>query len=199
SEPLYIIDGVMVETGLTGIHPSDIESIDVLKDAASTAIYGARGANGVVLVTTKGGKIMKTRVEYDGFYGQGKISKKLPVMDAYNFVLRQYETTRGNLGDQERFLTDYGEWADLGRYKEVEGIDWQDRIFGRNAGMQTHIVRVIGGTRQTRFNIGFTSNDEDGIMINSEFSRKQFNVRFNHDTGNKLKVSFNLRYMDQLI
>ncbi len=199
SEPLYIIDGIMVETGLMGIHPSDIESIDVLKDAASTAIYGARGANGVVLVTTKGGKIMKTRVEYDGFYGQGKISKKLPVMDAYNFVLRQYETTRGNLGDQQRFLTDYGEWADLGRYKDVEGIDWQDRIFGRNAGMQTHIVRVIGGTRQTRFNIGFTSNDEDGIMINSEFSRKQFNVRFNHDTGNKLKISFNLRYMNQLI
>jgi len=108
NSPLYIIDGVQVENGLSALSPQDIESIDVLKDASATAIYGSRGANGVVIITTKGGKNTKPTISYNGFIGVGKIANKLKVLNPYDFVVYQYERSRGNATDSTNFVRQYG-------------------------------------------------------------------------------------------
>ena len=108
NSPLYIVDGVQVENGLSSISPQDIQSIDVLKDAAATAIYGARGGNGVILITTKGGRKGKMRVNYNGFYGVKELSKKLDVLSPYNYVFYQSERSRGSSVDSLSFLRNFG-------------------------------------------------------------------------------------------
>src|SRR5690606_2096036 len=99
NSPLFVVDGIQVENALSVLAPQDIESIDVLKDASATAIYGARGANGVVIITTKGGREMKTTVNYNGLVGVRQLANKLDVMNPYDFVMYQYERSRGNAAD----------------------------------------------------------------------------------------------------
>ncbi|NCT75215.1 MAG: TonB-dependent receptor [Chitinophagaceae bacterium] len=194
NSPLYVVDGIQVENALSVLAPQDIESIDVLKDASATAIYGARGANGVVIITTKGGKAMKTRINYNGLVGVRQLANALDVMHPYDFVMYQYERTRGSLSERDGFQNTYGRWEDLELYKNVPFVDWQDEMFGRNALMQTHNVSVIGGTASTKFNLSVTSNTEDGIMLGSDFDRKLINFRFDHTVNNKLKVGMTVRY-----
>lgn len=198
--PLYVIDGIQVESGLDGISPQDIQSIDVLKDASATAIYGARGANGVVLVTTKGGSIMKTTVSYNANFGLNKLTNSLDVMNPYEFVTYQYERSRGNLADEESFARAYGDnWEALSKYHNVPGINWQQEMFGRDALMQTHNVAVTGGNAATKFNISLTKNIQDGIMLNSDFDRNVVNIKFDHTANKKLSTGFTLRGSDQKI
>ena len=137
SQPLYIVDGVPFDTGdtpasdtnnsqnksnpLAFINPHDIQSIDVLKDASSTAIYGARGANGVIIVTTKSGKEGKVQVDFGASFGFKKVTKMTEVMSPYDFVAYQREI--GSL--------DYGNYNDMDIWKSIDGIDYQDEIFGR--------------------------------------------------------------------
>lgn len=194
NSPLYVVDGIQVENALSVLAPQDIESIDVLKDASATAIYGARGANGVVIITTKGGKAMKTRINYNGLVGVRQLANALDVMHPYDFVMYQYERTRGSLSERDGFQNTYGRWEDLELYKNVPFVDWQDEMFGRNALMQTHNVSVMGGTASTKFNLSVTSNTEDGIMLGSDFDRKLINFRFDHTVNNKLKVGMTVRY-----
>lgn len=194
NSPLYVVDGIQVENALSVLAPQDIESIDVLKDASATAIYGARGANGVVIITTKGGKAMKTRINYNGLVGVRQLANALDVMHPYDFVMYQYERTRGSLSERDGFQNTYGRWEDLELYKNVPFVDWQDEMFGRNALMQTHNVSVMGGTASTKFNLSVTSNTEDGIMLGSDFNRKLINFRFDHTVNNKLKVGMTVRY-----
>ena len=106
NSPLYIIDGIQVENALSVISPQDIESIDVLKDASATAIYGARGANGVVIITTKGGKNQKTTINYNGLVGVDQVANSLDVMNPYDFVIYQYERSRGSQTDRQNFQED---------------------------------------------------------------------------------------------
>lgn len=199
ASPLYIIDGVEVEDGLAGISPQDIESIDVLKDASSTSIYGARGANGVIIVTTKGGKAMKPRVTYNGLFGIKKLEKELKVMNPYDFVMRQYEKSRGSTQDEANFETRYGSFDSLDQYKNMPFVDWQHETFGRNAFMQSHNVSVSGGNSMTTYNLSVTDNDEDGIMITSGYTRKMVNFRMDTKVSNALKIGFNARYSNQVI
>lgn len=194
NSPLYVVDGIQVENALSVLAPQDIESIDVLKDASATAIYGARGANGVVIITTKGGKAMKTRINYNGLVGVRQLANALDVMHPYDFVMYQYERTRGSLSERDGFQNTYGRWEDLELYKNVPFVDWQDEMFGRNALMQTHNVSVMGGTASTKFNLSVTSNTEEGIMLGSDFDRKLINFRFDHTVNNKLKVGMTVRY-----
>jgi TonB-linked SusC/RagA family outer membrane protein len=194
NSPLYIVDGIQVENALSVLSPQDIESIDVLKDASATAIYGARGANGVVIITTKGGKDMKTVINYNGLAGIRQLANKLEVMNPYDFVMYQYERTRGGSTDRDGFLNTYGRWEDLDLYKSVPFVDWQDEMFGRNALMQTHNISVAGGTAATKFNLSLTSNTEEGIMLGSDFDRKLVNFRFDHTVSKKLKVGAVVRY-----
>ncbi|WP_353138998.1 TonB-dependent receptor [Pseudopedobacter sp.] len=199
NDPLYIIDGVQVEDGLASLSPQDIASVDVLKDASATSIYGARGANGVVIITTKGGKEMKTQVNYNNIFGIKTLANKLDVMKPYDFVLYQYERSRGLSNTETAFETRYGTWDNIEQYKQTPFIDWQERTFGNDAFMQTHNVSVVGGTKATQYNLSVTSNNDDGIMLNSGFDRKLVNFRFDNRVSNKLRVGFNVRYTKQNI
>ncbi|WP_207497271.1 SusC/RagA family TonB-linked outer membrane protein [Aridibaculum aurantiacum] len=200
ASPIYIIDGVQVEDGLNVISPQDIESVDVLKDASTTAIYGARGANGVVIITTKGGRNTRTSINYNGFTGVRKLARKLPVMNPYDFVMYQYERTRGSSSDSSNFARTYGTtWDTLQNYKNVPMVDWQDEMFGRNAIMQTHNLSLSGGNAATTYNLSLTYNKEQGTMLLSDFERKLVSFKFDHTFNKNIKVGFNTRYNNTLV
>jgi TonB-dependent starch-binding outer membrane protein SusC len=199
NSPLYIIDGIQVENGLSVISPQDIESIDVLKDASATAIYGARGANGVVIITTKGGRNQKATINYNGFVGLSKLANKLEVMTPYEFVLYQYERSRGSSADRSAFLTTYGRYEDLDLYKYVPFLDWQEELFGRDAYQQTHNVSLTGGNNATTYNLSLTYNKQDGILLGSDFDRKLVNFKFDHKFSDALKVGFNTRFNNTIV
>ncbi len=199
NSPLFIVDGIQVEDALSVLAPQDIESIDVLKDASATAIYGARGANGVVIITTKGGRNMKTQVNYNGLVGFRKLANKLEVMNPYDFVLYQYERSRGDDDSEKNFEETYGRWEDLELYKKAPFADWQEEMFGRNALMQTHNVSVVGGNATTKYNLSVTSNTEEGIMQGSDFDRKLLNFKFDHTVSKKLKVGAAVRYNNTVV
>ena len=131
NSPLYIVDGFPVES-ISDIAPSEIQSIDVLKDASSTAIYGARGANGVIIVTTKSGKEGKTQVNFNASLGWKKVTKLIKTMDPYNYAYYQYE-----LGNDA-----YGNYDDLDIWKSIEGRDYQDELFGRT-GLQKQYMLML--------------------------------------------------------
>ena len=200
NSPLYVIDGVQVENGLNTISPQDIESIDVLKDASTTAIYGARGANGVVIITTKSGKNNRTSINYSGFAGISKLANKLSVLKPYDFVLYQYDRTRGSSADSTTFASTYGTtWDTLSNYKNTPFTDWQDELFGRNALTQTHNVSVTGGNPTTQYNLSLTSNSEEGLQLNSDFNRKLVSFKFDHNVNKAVKVGFITRYNNTII
>lgn len=197
--PLYVVDGIIVDNALSTLSPQDIESIDVLKDASSTAIYGARGANGVVIITTKGGHKGRSSISYNGFAGFQKVNNKLSVMNPYDFVLYQYERSRGSSQNEESFLNTYGTWDDLSLYKQAPFADWQNEVFGRTAFMQTHNVAVSGGGDKTQFNLSLTYNKNEAVMLNSDYDRKLINFRLNHEVSKKFTVGFNVRFDNQII
>lgn len=206
--PLYVVDGIQVENALSVLSPQDIENITVLKDAASTAIYGARGANGVFLITTKGGKNTqgKTTVTYNGFYGANNITRKLDMMDPYNFVLLAYErakytenpTDTAVVAQYIKRMSNFDTIAPT--YSNyLNPIDWQDVIMGRSAVQSTHNISVSGGTAATQYNLSITSNKQDGLLLNSYYDRKLASFKFDHKLNDKLKVGFNVRYNIQKV
>ncbi|QKJ29566.1 TonB-dependent receptor [Mucilaginibacter mali] len=198
--PLYVVDGIQVEDALTVLAPQDIETIDVLKDAASTAIYGARGSNGVVLITTKGGRVQKPTVTYNGLAGWRHIRRKLDVFNTYDFVKYQYERALLNGGTElSTFTSAYGAFADLDLYKEAPFVDWQDEMFGRNALMQTHNLSLTGGTESTKYNLSISSNGEQGIQQLSDYNRKIINFKLNQKINDKLMADFAVRYNNTIV
>ena len=193
--PLYIVDGIQVENALGVISPQDIESVDVLKDASATAIYGARGSNGVVIITTKRGRNGKTQITYNGFVGSRQLVRKLDVMKPYDFVKYQYERSRGNATDSLNFVNNYGTtWDTLKNYQNVPFEDWQDDLFGRNANFTSHNIGVLGGNGNTQFNFGATYNKEEGILLNNGYDRKLFNFSLDQTVSSKVKVGITTRY-----
>jgi len=206
--PLYVVDGIQVENALSVLSPQDIENVTVLKDAASTAIYGARGANGVFLITTKGGKNTqgKTTVTYNTFFGVNKITRKLDVMDPYNFVLYGYERAKytenptdtavvaqyiKRMSNFDTIAPTYGNYANP--------MDWQERMMGRSAKQSTHNISVSGGTAATQYNLSATLNKQEGLLLNSDYDRKLASFKFDHKVSNALKVGFNVRYNVQSV
>ena len=198
NSPIYIVDGIQVENALSVISPQDIASVDVLKDASTTAIYGARGANGVVIITTKGGRPGRTVVSYNGSLGYREIAKEMDVLNPYEFVMWQYE--RSKLMNDTSFNRIYGStWDTLQNYKNTPFINWQDKVFGRKAFYQNHNVSVNGGDRNTTFNLSATENKEDGILLESGFNRKLVNLKLDHRASDKFRVGLTTRYLDQVI
>jgi TonB-dependent starch-binding outer membrane protein SusC len=197
--PLYVVDGVQVENALSVLSPQDIETIDVLKDASATAIYGARGANGVVIITTKGGFDGKTSVNYNGFGGFRTLANKLNVMNPYDFVMYQYERSRGSEQERNNFLNTYGHFGDLENYRQIPFVDWQEEVFGREAIMQTHNLGINGGTAATKYSLSVTSNTEEGVMLESDFDRKLINFKFDHKINNQFRAGFNVRYNNTVV
>ena len=200
AQPIYIIDGVQVENALSVISPQDIATIDVLKDASTTAIYGARGANGVVIITTKGGRNAKPTISYNGFVGFKDLANKLEVMNPYDFVTYTWERTRSSSADSTTFAQTYGTTYDtLQNYKNSPAVDWQEEMFGRTAMMQTHNVSLTGGNAETQYNLSLTSNKEEGIMLGSDFDRKLVNFKFDHNFSPSVKVGLTTRYNNTVV
>jgi TonB-dependent starch-binding outer membrane protein SusC len=199
NSPIYIVDGIQIENALSFISPQDIESIDVLKDASTTAIYGARGANGVVIITTKSGKNAKTSVSYNGSTGFRQIFKTLDVMSPYDFVRWQYERSKGDATLEKSFTDQYGTFENINQYKTSTPINWQNEVFGRKAQYQNHNLMVNGGDAKTSFNLSLTANKEEGILLESGFDRYLASFRIDHKASDKLKLGFNVRYLNQNI
>jgi TonB-dependent starch-binding outer membrane protein SusC len=198
--PIYIVDGIQVENALNVIAPQDIASIDVLKDASTTAIYGARGANGVVIITTKSGKAGRTTVTYNGSFGYREIAKRMDVLDPYEFAVWQWERSRlVGTSDTSQLRTYGGTFDTLGVYKGKEPLDWQDKVFGRQAGFQSHNLSISGGTDKTTYNLSLTRNDEQGVQLNSGFERNMVNFKLNHKANDRFQFGFTTRYTNQTI
>ncbi len=198
NSPLFIVDGVQMENALNFLSPQDIQSIDVLKDAAATAIYGARGANGVVIITTKGGRKQKPKVSYNGFFGVKVLEHELDVMDPYNYVLYQSERSRGSSTDSTTFTNNFGHYFDtLSVYKYVPAVDWQKQTFGNTGYTQTHNINVVGGTNFITYDAGYTLNDDQAIVLNSRYRRHLFNAKTEMNVTKKLKVGLIGRYAIQ--
>lgn len=196
NEPLYIIDGFPSEDGLASLDPAEIEAIDILKDASSTAIYGARGANGVVVVTTKSGsKRNRTDVTFDSYVGVRKIAKKLDVLSPYEFVLADYERTVMNASsDLSKFTNKYGDFADIESYRDRKGIDWQEETLGRTAVVQNYRVGVNGTSDRIRYNMAYTYFDEQGAMVYSGVKKHNISFSLNHKVSDRLTVTARLSY-----
>lgn len=161
--PLYVIDGVS-GGDLSNVNPADIESIDVLKDAASAAIYGARAANGVILVTTKQGKQGKTEVSYDGFYGISNVYKRVPTLNAQEYMQLADEANFNAFGETINWAAQMP--ADI--YQKIQngwtGTDWYGEMINENATQQNHAVNVTGGNERSTFSLGFSYTGNEGTM-----------------------------------
>lgn len=198
NNPLFIIDGVQVENGLNSLSPQDIQSIDVLKDAAATAIYGARGANGVVVVTTKSGRPGRTIVSYNGFIGMKKIPKTLDVLSPYDYVVYQSERSRGNTTDSTSFVNNFGTtWDTLNVYKDVPSVNWQEEVFGNTGILSTHNVAASGGNNKVTYNFGYTYNYDKAIVLNSSFKRHLLNFKTDYKVTKDLRFGIGARYTNQ--
>ncbi|OKZ04574.1 MAG: SusC/RagA family protein [Bacteroides sp. 41_26] len=216
NEPLYIIDGFQSENGMNGLDPSDIESIDVLKDASSTAIYGSAGANGVILITTKSGKEGKATVSYDMYVGFKKLTKRIDLLSTEQFAKLEYERAMiGADSDKQTYLKYYADPYDenggtildqmYAAYQNIPsvygnraGIDWQDEVFGSNSPIsQNHKVSISGGTKTSSYNISIARTSDDGIMKGSGFARTNIRAKFTQDVNKRLKVTFNANYSNE--
>jgi len=190
NSPLYVIDGFPIEDFNNSlINPADIESIDVLKDASATAIYGARGANGVVLITTKKGKEGPPQVTFQNFVGLANISKTIPLLNAYEFVKLQLDISPGNA--TQDYLTRNSRTLD--DYKKIEGVDMQDKVF-RTASSFNNYLNIRGGNSFTKYSISGNIFQQDGVIINSGYRRQQVNASIDQKISEKLKFGLNFGY-----
>lgn len=203
-DPLYVIDGFPVSSDnwsipsaggssvpynvLSTINPNDIESIEILKDASSTAIYGARGANGVVLITTKRGRAGKPKVDFSTHFALKKVAKRIEMLNGREFaeLFNEYNTNKGIPPLFNGTNRNYPLPEDIG-----EGTDWQDQIF-RQGWEMNHQLTVSGGTDNTQYAISGNYFNEQGVVLGADFSR--YSVRANVDTKviNRLKIGTNL-------
>lgn len=202
NEPLYVIDGFPSEDGMSTLDPAEIESIDVLKDASSTAIYGARGANGVVVITTKNGsKSGGATVTFDTYVGFKKIANKLDVLSPYEFVKLDYERTfhgmQGGIlsGDLTNWENRYGKFSDIdANYRTRKGIDWQDETLGRTALTQNYRVAVSGKTEKTNYSLAYSYFNEEGAMVYSGSKKHTISFNMNHKINKWLTVNSRIGY-----
>ncbi len=193
--PLYIVDGFPMNS-ISDISPSEIQSIDVLKDASSTAIYGSRGANGVILVTTKSAKEGKFTVNYSAYIGYKKIIKTLDVLSPYQFAQKQYE--RALLGDKvsSEYENYFGSYNDINLYNDMVGNDWQGYVFGRTGTTDNQSVTITGGTKVASYNLNYNRISDKAIMQGSDYVRNNFSMKLNSEPLNWLKLNMNVRYSD---
>ena len=193
NSPLFVIDGFPVEdtSASSTLNPSDIESIDFLKDASATAIYGARGANGVVIVTTKKGKVGRAQLTYDGSFGVQHITRTIPMMDAYEFVKLQNEMYPTVVAGSYLMNYEGKQWT-LEDYRNIDQYNWQDEIF-QTAWQQSHTVRLTGGTEGVRYNASLSYYDQDGTLLETGYKRMQGRMNTVVRRG-KLNMSLTTNY-----
>lgn len=196
NDPLYIVDGFQV-AGISDIPPSDIQSIDVLKDASLTAIYGAKGGNGVVVVTTKSAQSGKVTVSFNGNMSLSHLARKLDLMDAEDFVKYQYQFyacdgTRS--GNAKFFKANFGNPYDLDMYSALPSHDWQDVVMGETPLNYSANVTIGGGSDKVKFNLSVTNSEDKGIIMGSGVRRTNVNFKTNVMITDKLSLQFNPKF-----
>lgn len=215
SDPLYIVDGMPVSS-ISDIAPGDIESMDVLKDAAATAIYGAQGANGVIIITTKevkaDGDKMQIHVDYTGYMGWRTVAKKYDMMDNEDYLRMQYEYAyMANRGSADKMLSEFYKYYDptfveadkthsmnlpqiIGYWNEQGQDDWQDVTFGGNHLNSNHNISVSGGIKAATFNLSYNRIDDESVMYGSNYSRNNLSLKAKFQPVKGLTISTTVRY-----
>ena len=196
NEPIYVIDGVIIDGGATGsgntntsalasINPADIVSMDILKDASATAIYGARGSNGVIIITTKRGQKGRATINYNGYVGWQQIPTRLDVLN-----LQQYATHRNTLADLGliNYNNNFVRPDLLGK-----GTDWQNELF-RTASMNNHYLSISGGDEKNTYNLGAGYSNQNGIAAGSGFERLNLTGSFDSQVKSYLKAGVNFAF-----
>ena len=200
NEPLYVIDGFPTEDGYSSLDPADIESIDVLKDASATAIYGARGANGVVLITTKSGKDDggKATVTFDAYVGVRKLAKQLELLSTEEFVLADYERTLGRASDPSTAMpawqNRYGSFMEIHETYADRGLDWQDLTMGSTTVTQNYRVGVNGGSDRIKYGMAYSYNKDEGAMVYSGSERHNLSLNVDGKVSDKLRVNARFQF-----
>jgi TonB-dependent starch-binding outer membrane protein SusC len=182
NDPLYVVDGFPISGGIEYLNPADIESIDILKDASATAIYGARGANGVIIITSKAGKKMqKGRIEVNSYYGIQKEIKRYEVLNAQQYAIVANEWLK-NQGNEPYF--------DPNQVEDV--TDWQDVVLAP-APVQSHTLTFSGGGEKTAYSLSGNYFDQEGIIFNSAAKRGGIRLNLNHEVNELIDLGLNLR------
>lgn len=189
NSPLFIVDGFQVDN-INDIPPTDIENIDVLKDASSTAIYGAKGANGVVLITTKKGKAGRTEIKLNASVGMSNVYNMTDVLSPYDYVFYQREL---DPADNAGWFGRFGRWEDIDIYRSKQGIDWQDKMFGNTGLKQNYNLSVSGGTEDMQYSISYTHDDESYIMETSNYARDNINAKLTKKINKRLSFDLGMR------
>jgi TonB-linked SusC/RagA family outer membrane protein len=182
NEPLYVVDGFPLTSDPNAINPNDIQSIEILKDASATAIYGSRGANGVVLITTKSGRTGRSEVTFDSYYATQKVTKMIEMMNAKQFAEVANERA-ANDGSPAYFTAD--QVNSFG-----EGTNWQKELF-RTAPMQNHSVNASGGSENTQYSVSGSFLKQDGIISGSALQRGSLRANLSQKLSDKVRLSYN--------
>ena len=195
SDPLFIVDGFQVPN-INDIPPSDIASIDVLKDASLTAIYGAKGGNGVVIVTTKSAKEGKVQVSFNGRLSVSSLTRSMDMMNSGQFVDLMYDRASGAGGGardswQKAFRLDFGNPKDNNIYYSRLTNDWQDEVLGNHPWSYSANVTVGGGNESTKFNLSLTQTEDKGIILGSGVRRTNINLKLNTKITKNLELTYN--------
>ena len=222
SDPLYIVDGFQVSS-IADISPNDIQSMDVLKDAAATAIYGAQGANGVIIITTKDADTnaddkMQFHFDYSGYMGWKQMAKKYDMLNVDDFVLMQYEyahhKAKGNTANipsnfNQYFDPRYAETLDKDQVMTIPEIqdywhtqkvtDWQDETFGHHGLTSNHSFTLSGGNKLANFSLSYARIDDEGIMYGSDYDRNNLNFKAKFKPIKDLTISFTARYTNTTV
>jgi len=197
NSPLFIVDGFPV-SNISDIPSSEIQAIDVLKDASSTAIYGARGANGVIIITTKRGVEGKVTVNYNSYYGFKKVANHLNSLSVQDYVKWQYEYAllSDNLDKYEKY---FGLYQDIDLYNGQPSTNWFDQVFGHIGETFSQDMTISGGSEKFRYSVGYAGINSKEIMMNSEYRRDNISLKLDHKPNDKIDLSFSLRYSNVAI
>ena len=204
NSPLYIVDGFEV-SDISDIAPSEIESIDVLKDASSTAIYGSKGANGVIIVTTKSGENTSDRnlpkIDFNGSWAWKKATKFQKVLSPYDYAMAKYEMTTGSTNNPTSYTSrnGLGYYKDLDIYKNMAGMDYQDEIFGRTGFQQMYNLNIAGSYKTLQYNVSYAHDDQDAIMLNSSSNKNNISGKIKWKLSKKVTIDANVRLSYQKV
>jgi TonB-linked SusC/RagA family outer membrane protein len=209
NEPLYVVDGILIYNDnsnssagvsfagasvnvLSTINPADIESIEVLKDASATAIYGSRGANGVVIITTKKGTKGQDNISYQGYFGVQSVSKKLDLMNASQWASLRNDV-QASIGQTPSFSA-----AQIEAFKTSGGSDWQSAAFVRAAPVQNHQLSFSGGDERSRYAVSAGYFDQEGTVIGSDFKRISLRINYEKNYSQNFKFGVNANYSNSV-
>nr|HMP29710.1 SusC/RagA family TonB-linked outer membrane protein [Saprospiraceae bacterium] len=196
NEPLYVVDGQFVD--ISAVNVNDIASMEVLKDASATAIYGTRGANGVVLITTKKGSSGKAKITVDAFSGFAEVTQKLPLMSAYDFALGVNFAENRNPNDPNLPFSQAFSQAELDALRINGGEDWQKRLFQRGQ-FNNALISASGGTESVDYYISGNLYETTGTVVDQKFRRINLRANFNAKLSEKIKVGLNFNLGNEVL